>query len=86
MERHVHMALTVAFANFHGSDCNIRPFAPGNLIALSSIFFGRDGMLTDSYITEKSFSFSLKDAIPQVYLQKRIIGISGFYITAFAVR
>lgn len=57
MERRVRMVLSVAFANFHGSGCNIRPFAPGNLIALSSIFFGRDGMLTARFLYYRKIIF-----------------------------
>lgn len=100
MERRVHMVLSVAFANFHGSDCNIRPFAPGDLIALSSIFCGLAGMPTARflYYRKKSFSFSLnkqrcdKQSIPPPFHRFTcrkdtfLITISDFCITVFAVR
>lgn len=49
-DANVHMLSTAAFTNFPGSDSNIHPFTPGNLIAPSSILCGLAGMLTTRFL------------------------------------
>lgn len=49
-DANVHMVSTATFASFPVSGCNIHPFTPGNLIALSSILCGLAGMLTTRFL------------------------------------